>query len=296
MHSRSHGPDRRRRSIHRGSGGRCARTLFAETRTGKEFGPSPVCAIDACCLSTTRLRDVARIVALMPPTDPRHRERSPPRLFVGCPKPRSMPIERAPWSARPGGRGGWGSAAHVYATWRGIAARAAKPSAPCPAPWTPIAAAPDERVAQLVEDFLDSLISPRTRASYATDLAIFLVWLARRRAPARGPAAARRPLPQPPDRAGRPRRPAVPLRPPALCPLHRLTPPVGGPLVLRLPRRPARARRLAGRRRAHAARDQGATRQGAQPQSSCVACSTRRRRRVRMPRRSSACSHSTACA
>ncbi len=43
----------------------------------------------------------------------------------------------------------------------------------------PRAAARDSRVAQLVEDFLDSLISPRTRASYATDLAIFLGWLAR---------------------------------------------------------------------------------------------------------------------
>jgi site-specific recombinase XerD len=41
----------------------------------------------------------------------------------------------------------------------------------------PRTAAPDERVAQLVEDFLDSLISPRTRASYATDLALFFAWL-----------------------------------------------------------------------------------------------------------------------
>jgi site-specific recombinase XerD len=41
----------------------------------------------------------------------------------------------------------------------------------------PRTAAPDARVAQLVEDFLDSLISPRTRASYATDLALFFAWL-----------------------------------------------------------------------------------------------------------------------
>jgi len=41
----------------------------------------------------------------------------------------------------------------------------------------PRTAAPDARVAQLVEDFLDSLISPRTRASYATDLAIFFAWI-----------------------------------------------------------------------------------------------------------------------
>jgi integrase/recombinase XerD len=47
-----------------------------------------------------------------------------------------------------------------------------------PAALDPRTAAPDARVAQLVEDFLDSQISPRTRASYATDLAIFLRWLA----------------------------------------------------------------------------------------------------------------------
>jgi site-specific recombinase XerD len=41
----------------------------------------------------------------------------------------------------------------------------------------PRTAAPDARVSQLVEDFLDSLISPRTRSSYATDLAIFFGWL-----------------------------------------------------------------------------------------------------------------------
>jgi integrase/recombinase XerD len=41
----------------------------------------------------------------------------------------------------------------------------------------PRTVAPDARVAQLVEDFLDSLISPRTRASYATDLARFFAWL-----------------------------------------------------------------------------------------------------------------------
>jgi site-specific recombinase XerD len=48
-----------------------------------------------------------------------------------------------------------------------------------PAALDPRTVAPDARVAQLVEDFLDSLISPRTRASYATDLAIFFGWLGR---------------------------------------------------------------------------------------------------------------------
>jgi site-specific recombinase XerD len=37
--------------------------------------------------------------------------------------------------------------------------------------------APDDEVGRLVGDFLDSLLSPRTRSSYATDLALYLRWL-----------------------------------------------------------------------------------------------------------------------
>jgi hypothetical protein len=48
----------------------------------------------------------------------------------------------------------------------------------------PIAAAPDAQMREVVDDFL---ASPGTRTSYASDLAIFLGWMA-----ARGPAPAHR--------------------------------------------------------------------------------------------------------
>jgi integrase/recombinase XerD len=41
----------------------------------------------------------------------------------------------------------------------------------------PIALAPDPEFAELLDDFLASQLSPRTRESYATDLAIFLTWI-----------------------------------------------------------------------------------------------------------------------
>ncbi len=44
----------------------------------------------------------------------------------------------------------------------------------------PVALAPDAELAALLEDFLAAQLSPRTRESYATDLAIFLTWLAGR--------------------------------------------------------------------------------------------------------------------
>lgn len=44
----------------------------------------------------------------------------------------------------------------------------------------PLALAPDDQVRQLVDDFLAAQISPRTRRSYSTDLAVFLTWLAER--------------------------------------------------------------------------------------------------------------------
>lgn len=40
--------------------------------------------------------------------------------------------------------------------------------------------APDEQTARLAEDFLDSQLSPRTRAGYTNDLAVFFEWLAGR--------------------------------------------------------------------------------------------------------------------
>ena len=42
----------------------------------------------------------------------------------------------------------------------------------------PIAAAPDAQMRELVDDFLAAQRSPGTRASYASDLAVFLGWLA----------------------------------------------------------------------------------------------------------------------
>jgi integrase/recombinase XerD len=44
----------------------------------------------------------------------------------------------------------------------------------------PVALAPDAEIAELLEDFLAAQVSPRTRESYATDLAIFLTWVAGR--------------------------------------------------------------------------------------------------------------------
>ena len=44
----------------------------------------------------------------------------------------------------------------------------------------PIAIAPDPELAQLIDDFLASQLSPRTRESYAGDLVIFLRWLGER--------------------------------------------------------------------------------------------------------------------
>jgi len=41
----------------------------------------------------------------------------------------------------------------------------------------PIPLAPDAQVAQLVDDFLAAQRAPRTRESYALDLATFLLWL-----------------------------------------------------------------------------------------------------------------------
>src|SRR6188472_1067866 len=73
-----------------------------------------------------------------------------------------------------------GKADVVRAGCRGRAGADAAPSnadGAVPAALDPRTAAPDARVAALVEDFLDSLISPRTRASYATDLALFFAWL-----------------------------------------------------------------------------------------------------------------------
>ena len=45
----------------------------------------------------------------------------------------------------------------------------------------PIAAAPDAQMRELVDDFLAAKRSPGTRASYGSDVAIFLGWLAARR-------------------------------------------------------------------------------------------------------------------
>ena len=45
----------------------------------------------------------------------------------------------------------------------------------------PIAAAPDAQMRELVDDFLAAQRSPGTRASYASDVAIFCGWLAARR-------------------------------------------------------------------------------------------------------------------
>ena len=47
----------------------------------------------------------------------------------------------------------------------------------------PIAIAPDPELAQLIDDFLASQLSPRTRESYAGDLVIFLRWLGERGTP-----------------------------------------------------------------------------------------------------------------
>jgi site-specific recombinase XerD len=44
----------------------------------------------------------------------------------------------------------------------------------------PIAIAPDPELAELIDDFLASQLSPRTRESYGGDLAIFLRWVAER--------------------------------------------------------------------------------------------------------------------
>jgi site-specific recombinase XerD len=44
----------------------------------------------------------------------------------------------------------------------------------------PVALAPDPELAELLDDFLAAQLSPRTRESYATDLAIFLKWIAGR--------------------------------------------------------------------------------------------------------------------
>jgi integrase/recombinase XerD len=44
----------------------------------------------------------------------------------------------------------------------------------------PIALAPDPELAELLDDFLASQLSPRTRESYAGDLAVFLRWMAGR--------------------------------------------------------------------------------------------------------------------
>ena len=44
----------------------------------------------------------------------------------------------------------------------------------------PIAIAPDPELAELIDDFLASQLSPRTRESYAGDLVIFLRWVAER--------------------------------------------------------------------------------------------------------------------
>jgi site-specific recombinase XerD len=41
----------------------------------------------------------------------------------------------------------------------------------------PIALAPDDEVAGLLDDFLAAQLSPLTRSSYATDLVVFLTWL-----------------------------------------------------------------------------------------------------------------------
>jgi site-specific recombinase XerD len=40
--------------------------------------------------------------------------------------------------------------------------------------------APDQKTAALVDDFLAAQLAPRTRATYATDLALYLGWLQRR--------------------------------------------------------------------------------------------------------------------
>jgi len=47
-------------------------------------------------------------------------------------------------------------------------------------PAGPIALAPDAEFAELIDDFLASKLSPRTRESYAADLVIFLTWIANR--------------------------------------------------------------------------------------------------------------------
>ena len=44
----------------------------------------------------------------------------------------------------------------------------------------PIALAPDDEFAELLDDFLASQLSPLTRSSYAGDLTIYLTWLAGR--------------------------------------------------------------------------------------------------------------------
>ena len=44
----------------------------------------------------------------------------------------------------------------------------------------PISLAPDPVLAELIDDFLASMLSPRTRESYACDLVIFLRWIADR--------------------------------------------------------------------------------------------------------------------
>jgi len=44
----------------------------------------------------------------------------------------------------------------------------------------PVSLAPDQEFAELLDDFLASQLSPRTRESYAADLAVFLRWLAGR--------------------------------------------------------------------------------------------------------------------
>lgn len=54
----------------------------------------------------------------------------------------------------------------------------------------PIRESPDEQVAELVRDFLDAQLSPRTRSSYAGDLAAYLRWL---KTIDVGPLQARRP-------------------------------------------------------------------------------------------------------
>ena len=54
------------------------------------------------------------------------------------------------------------------------------PREPGPVAADPIAIAPDPELAQLIDDFLASQLSPRTRESYAGDLVIFLRWLGER--------------------------------------------------------------------------------------------------------------------